>query len=186
MHSHIPEFGTKRANEERRDGGCGVVFDPAMQKYAVGYRAKDELYLLFSGGVETGESVEEGILREVREESGLHNFQHVEKIAEALTHYHNRAKKVNRVAHATCLLVALGSADTLPVQLEAHETFVLRWVTPEELVANWQSQNGDHGLDHWLYFLGIAVGRAVELGYDTTSGLSLCAEVVREARESAI
>lgn len=31
----IPEFGIKRENEERRDGGCAVVFDPQNQKYAV-------------------------------------------------------------------------------------------------------------------------------------------------------
>jgi hypothetical protein len=32
----IPEFGIKRDNEERRDGGCGIVFDPATKLYAVG------------------------------------------------------------------------------------------------------------------------------------------------------
>jgi len=35
MNKNIPEFGTKRENEGRRDGGCAVVFDPASQKYAV-------------------------------------------------------------------------------------------------------------------------------------------------------
>ncbi len=30
-----PEFGTKRKEEKRRDGGWGVVFDPRTQKYAV-------------------------------------------------------------------------------------------------------------------------------------------------------
>lgn len=33
--SDILEFGIKRENEERRDGGCAVVFDPVSQKYAV-------------------------------------------------------------------------------------------------------------------------------------------------------
>lgn len=36
MRGTIPEFGIKRENEEHRDGGCGVVFDPKTQKYAVG------------------------------------------------------------------------------------------------------------------------------------------------------
>ena len=31
----ILEFGIKRENEERRDGGCSVVFNPETQKYAV-------------------------------------------------------------------------------------------------------------------------------------------------------
>jgi hypothetical protein len=28
METEIPEFGIKRENEERRDGGCAIVFDP--------------------------------------------------------------------------------------------------------------------------------------------------------------
>ena len=28
----ILEFGIKRENEERRDGGSGVIFDPKTQK----------------------------------------------------------------------------------------------------------------------------------------------------------
>lgn len=162
MSESVPEFGTPREDEERRDGGCAVVYDPATGLYAVGRREQDGLLLLFSGGVEEGEDITEGILREVREESGLYDFAHVERVAQALTHYHNRAKHVNRVAHATCLLVVLGSAATKPTKLEAHEQFALYWATPEEIRANWAAENADHGLDHWLYFLDIgiaAVGR---------------------------
>src|ERR1700722_4176569 len=98
----IPEFGTKRENEERRDGGCAVVFDPKTQKYAVNKHDANGLLGLFSGGVEAGEEIQAGILREVAEESGLDDFLYVEPIAEALTHYHNILKNVNRVAKATC------------------------------------------------------------------------------------
>src|SRR3989344_7057503 len=96
----IPEFGIKRENEERRDGGCAVVFDPQSQKYAVGKQENGRMRL-FSGGVDYGEDIEDGVLREVREESGLHDFLHIEKIAEAMTHYRNTLKNVDRVAHAT-------------------------------------------------------------------------------------
>ena len=53
---NIPEFGIKRKNEERRDGGCGVIFDPETQKYAVG---KDYIgrLRLFSGGLNLGEDI---------------------------------------------------------------------------------------------------------------------------------
>lgn len=149
----IPEFGTPAENEERRDGGCAVVFDPATGLYAVGKRDADGLMLLFSGGVEPDEDIRAGILREVREESGLHDFAHVEQIAEAMAHYRNKAKNVNRVAKATCLLVILKSADVVPVQLEAHEQFALAWVTPGDIRRNWTERNEDRGLDHWLYFL---------------------------------
>ena len=170
----VLEFGTPRENEERRDGGCAVVFDPVTQKYAVGERAKDGLFLLYSGGAEEGEAIKDAILREVTEESGLHGFKQVEKIAEALTHYYNRGKDVNRLAHATCLLVILNHSETVPTQLEAHEDFTLRWTTPSEILANWKKHNTDHSLDHWIYFLSLAVERAVELGLDTASDLEPC------------
>ncbi|MBU6321470.1 MAG: NUDIX hydrolase [Patescibacteria group bacterium] len=164
MTDAIREFGTPREDEERRDGGCAVVYDPTAKQYAVGRRG-DGLLIFFSGGVEAGEDIIDGILREVREESGLHDFAHVEQIAEAMTHYRNEAKGVNRVAHATCLLAILASRGTLPTKLEAHEDFALEWASPEEIRANWAEHNGAHDLDHWLYFLERGVARLGELGY---------------------
>lgn len=165
----IKEFGIKRENEERRDGGCGIVLDPVSQKYAVGEQTKDGLYRLFSGGVDADEDIKAGILREVTEESGLHDFLHVEKIAEALTHYHNNLRNVNRVAHATCFLVILKSTDLKELHLEEHENFTLAWTTADEIFANWEERNQNKDHDHWIYFLKLAVKRAVELGYDKSS-----------------
>jgi len=160
----IPEFGIKRENEERRDGGCGVIFDPQTQKYAVGKQENGRLRL-FSGGVNPGEGIEDGVLREVREESGLYDFQYIEKIAEALCHFHNSLKNVNRIAHATCFLVVLKSNKLIPTQLEEHEKFTLDWSTPEEILENWKVRNQNKDHDHWIYFLKKAVVRLKELKY---------------------
>ena len=165
----IPEFGIKRDNEERRDGGCGIVLDPKTGLYAFGRQDHDGLCRLFSGGVEDGEDIEKGVLREVTEESGLADFLYVEKIAEAFTHYHNSLKNVNRVAHATCFLVVLKSTDLIGVQLESHEKFKLAWATSDEIFADWESRNENKDYDHWIYFFKKAVRRAVELGYDKVS-----------------
>ncbi len=165
----IPEFGIKREDEERRDGGCAVVFDPATQKYAVG-KQTNGFFRLFSGGVDENEDIQEGILREVVEEGGLHDFLHVEKIAEAFTHYRNTLRNVNRVAHATCFLVILKSVHLVDVQHEEHETFSLHWASAQEIMENWEASNQNHDCDHWIYFFKKAVDRAKELGYDTTSG----------------
>src|ERR1035437_9722772 len=105
--SDILEFGIKRENEERRDGGCAVVFDPASQKYAAYRNSTNKMLGLYGGGFDAGEDKIEGVLREVKEESGLYDFLYVEKIDEVTTHYYNVDKKVNRVALATCLLVIL-------------------------------------------------------------------------------
>ncbi len=164
----ILEFGIKRENEERRDGGCGIVFDSATQKYAVG-KQHDGKLRIFSGGVDAAEDIQQGVMREVTEESGLHDFLHIEKISDVITHYHNSLRNVNRVAHATCFLVILGSVDLFPVELEAHETFSLVWVTAAELLSDLELNNGNKDNDHWIYFLRKAVSRAIELGYDKTS-----------------
>ena len=163
----IPEFGIKRENEERRDGGCGVVFNPATQKYAVGKQSTDGLFRLFSGGVEAKEDIKDGVLREIIEESGLNDFLYVEKIAEAFTHYYNSLKNVNRVAHATCFLVVLRTDKLQSTELEEHEKFSLAWATSEEIISNWESRNQNKDYDHWLYFMKKCVSRAVELGYAT-------------------
>lgn len=172
--NNLPEFGIKRENEERRDGGCAVVFDPKSQKYAALKLIEKDSYRICSGGVDDGEDVKDGILREVIEESGLYDFLYVEKIAEAMSHYYNSLRKVNRVGHATCFLVILKSTNVKQTQLEEHEKFKLVWVTAEDLLNNWKSKNtekgsNEKGYDHWIYFMNKAVKRAIELGYDKTS-----------------
>ncbi len=167
--SDILEFGIKRENEERRDGGCAVVFDPVSQKYAVNKYIDHNRFGFFSGGVEDGEDMQNGILREVTEEGGLYDFLYVEKIGEAECHFYASLKKVNRVARATCLLVILKSINLKPTQLEEHERFELAWVTAKEMLLDLNKNNKDKNRDHWIYFFKKAVNRAIELGYDTTS-----------------
>jgi 8-oxo-dGTP pyrophosphatase MutT (NUDIX family) len=161
----IREFGVKKEHEERRDGGCGVVFDPESQRYAVGKKGEGGLLILFSGGVNSEEDIKDGVLREVVEESGLHDFLHVEKIGKVLCHYYNAAKHVDRVAHATCFLLILKSIDLVPTQLEEHEKFTLAWATPQEILSNWEARNINKDYDHWIYFFNKSVDRVVELGY---------------------
>jgi 8-oxo-dGTP pyrophosphatase MutT (NUDIX family) len=169
----ILEFGIKRENEERRDGGCGVVFDPVTQKYAVSIQPTNGKLRLFAGGVDPDEDLEKGVLREVTEESGLYDFHYVEKITEVMAHYHNSLRKVNRVTKSTCFLVILKSTNLVDVKHEEHETFDLHWATVEELFANWKLNNTNNDYDHYFHFFKKAVPRAKELGYDKTSNIDL-------------
>ncbi len=166
---NIPEFGIKRENEERRDGGCGVVFDPETQKYAIGIYTENGNLWLFSGGVNVGEDIKDGVLREITEEGGLHDFLYIEKIAEAMCHYYNTLKKVNRVGHATCFFVVLKSRDLVQTKLEEHEKFTLVWVTAQEILDNWNKRELNRRPEHWIYFLKKSVNRAIELGYDKSN-----------------
>ncbi len=162
------ETGEKRQNEEFKNGGAGVVFDPVSQKYAIADLGGGKS-LLFAGGVSEGEDVEECVMREIIEESGLHNFKYVEKIETSYAHYFNTLKKVNRVARAECYLVILENTETLPVALEEHEKFVLAWKDAKEIKDWWVRNDDEDGFKHYIRFLDEAVARAIELGYDTTS-----------------
>lgn len=166
--TNIPEFGIKRENEERRDGGSGIVFDPQSKKYAIGKHHEDGSLRLFSGGVSEDEDIQEGIIREVTEESGLYDFQYVEKIDEALTHYCNPLRKVNRVAHATCFLLILKSTKIKSVELEEHEKFSLEWATADDILADWRIRNQNRDNDHWIYFMEKSIKRIKELGFDVS------------------
>jgi 8-oxo-dGTP pyrophosphatase MutT (NUDIX family) len=166
MTEAIPEFGTPREGEERRDGACAVVFDPNADLFAAGKLEAGFLHL-FGGGVEPGEDPEQGIVREVIEESGLYDFADIKALGQAMAHYRNHQKQVNRVTKVTSFLLILRSADTVPAQHEAHEQFSLMWVTAEQLLADWRAHNAEGDLDHWIHFLGIATTRLKELGFGT-------------------
>jgi 8-oxo-dGTP pyrophosphatase MutT (NUDIX family) len=163
MMQPLPEFGTKKENEERRDGGCGVIFDPRAKKFAVGELRASGQYVFFGGGINPNEDIKECVLREVMEESGLHDFVYIEKISEVITHYRNNVKNVNRMAHATCFLLILNSRNVQDQQLEEHEKIDLVWATPEEIRENWESRNENKDFDHWLYFLKLGVERLKDL-----------------------
>lgn len=167
----ILEFGIKRENEERRDGGCSIVFDPLTQKYAVYRNLKNGVLGLFGGGFEEDEDEKDGVLRELVEESGLIDYLHIEKIDRVLTHYYHINKNINRVASASCFLVVLKSRNTQPTKLEEHEDFELMWATEEEIFSSWKSKNENKDYDHWIYFLDKANTRLKELGYDKTNNL---------------
>lgn len=169
----ILEFGIKRENEERRDGGCSVVFNPETQRYAVYRNLKNGILGLYGGGFNGGEDEREGVLRELMEESGLNDFLHIEKVDKILTHYFNRNKGINRVALATCFLVILKSTNLQPTKLEEHEKFELVWATSDEIFSCWKAINQNKDYDHWFYFFKKAIPRAKELGYDTTSVIEL-------------
>lgn len=161
----LPEFGIKRENEERRDGGCGVIFDPETKKFAVGEESEGGLFITFGGGVNSDEDMMTGVLREVKEESGLYDFLDVYKIAEAVCHYYSKARKVNRIANATSFLIILKSKAMMEIKHEEHEKFTLVWKTADEILTNWKERNEEKDLDHWFYFFGNALKKLEELGY---------------------
>lgn len=166
----ILEFGIKRENEERRDGGCCVVFDPNTKKYAVYKHPKSDVFCLFGGGFDEGEDEQKGCLRELVEESGLVDYSYTEKLDSVITHYFNNNKMVNRIAYATCYLVVLNSLKKEDTKLENHESdFKFILATSDEILNNWNFNNNSKDYEHWIYFLKKAVQRLEKLGHLKTS-----------------
>jgi leucyl-tRNA synthetase/ADP-ribose pyrophosphatase YjhB (NUDIX family) len=164
-----PETGKARKDEERRDGGSAVIFDPKTQKYAVA-DYPDGVYRLYGGGSDEGEGLEQAITREVNEESGLFDFGHKEQIQTYFAHYYNDRKHLSRSALATSFLFILNTTEEKERHLEPHEVGMsLVWKTPEEILANWSEHNTEGSLDHWIDSLKRSVARTIELGVDTTS-----------------
>lgn len=166
----ILEFGIKRENEERRDGGFAIIFDPKNQLYAVGQYESNNFLYLFGGGRNEGENKKDGVVREVKEESGLYDFLHVEEIGEAMVHYFHSMKKVNRITLAACFLIVLNSASLVDTEQEEHENFNLTWVKKEDLVFNWKNnRDNENQPHHWMYFLEKASERLRDLGHIRTN-----------------
>jgi len=163
------EFGQKKPNEEFRNGGAGIVFDPGSQKYAVARWNDDGRVSLFAGGLNGKESVREAIIREVKEEGGFYDFERVEWIDVAYAHFFNKAKNVNRFARAECLLLILKSVKQNSIALEDHENFEVVWLSADEILTEWEKRNKDGGYSHYMEFLREGVARAIELGYDKVS-----------------
>jgi len=171
-----PETGELRKDEVFSDGGCGVVFDPETQKYAMAEWSDGRLNF-FAGGPEPEDvTIRDTILREVVEESGLHDFKEDHFICTTYPHYYHTAKKLNRVARAEAHLLILESRDTREVQLMDHEQFVLVWKDADEIREKWESMNQDGGYTHYLMSLRHGVAKAIELGYDKTSDTEIYKE----------
>jgi 8-oxo-dGTP pyrophosphatase MutT (NUDIX family) len=166
----ILEFGIKRDNEERRDGGFAIIFDPKNKLYAVGKHLSSDFLYLFGGGRNERENKKDGIIREVKEESGLHDFLHVEEIGEAMVHYFHSIKKINRITKATCFLIVLDSTSLIDTEPEEHENFSLTWVKEEDLFFNWRNNRDDENQPHhWIYFMEKASKRLRDLGFVVTN-----------------
>jgi leucyl-tRNA synthetase len=128
-------------------------------------------YCLPGGGVDEGETIEEGALRETREETGYNHFSSVREIGTVEANYFNPVRKIYRRALSTGYAVKI--ADETPgkpalTELEAQFGMAHTWISKEKALELLRSDSNCSGEDAYLltrYLLGHHVGGDNEAPY---------------------
>lgn len=82
------------------------------------------------GSVLKGENAEEGIMREIKEETGINEGK--------LTHIHHIIHKESHSLHETFLLETNYNKNA--IKLQKGETIDYKWITKEELIKHYDSE----------------------------------------------
>lgn len=121
---------------EDRVTGKAVVFDYAGNVALIGNSAND-FYLLPGGGIDDGEFVEEGVIRECREEIGCHVvLKHGLGIVED---YRNRDKK-HCISHGFIAELVGEKGTPQLTEEEAKNGLIVVWKPLEEAIALLENQ----------------------------------------------
>ena len=103
-------------------------------KYLLVYYPDLKYSALLTGGVEEGETIEEAVKREIREEVGYVNFRSIKKIDTVIeSSFWHPLKNINFHSFFYPAIVELADGEKLGVSEEEKNIQVEKWVTEEEL-----------------------------------------------------
>lgn len=86
------------------------------------------------GGVEDGETYEDAIIREVKEETGYINFKKIEKLGwEMESHFYAKHKDINRQAFTQVFVIELADLNKEQLSEEENEKHDVVWVPISEV-----------------------------------------------------
>jgi len=115
------------------NGIIAIVKHWSEEKY-IGLKWPDVGWGTFlSGGIDEGDSPEETVLKEIREETGYVNARIVRSLGTVHSRYYHAAKKQNRIGHALSFYIELLNGECEPVSEEERTKHELLWLTKEEL-----------------------------------------------------
>ena len=86
------------------------------------------------GGVEEGESYEDAIIREIKEETGYKNFKKIEKLGWQMeSHFYAKHKDINRQAFTQVFVVELSDLEKEDLSDEESKKHKIVWVPISEI-----------------------------------------------------
>lgn len=106
-----------------------------------------------TGGIETGDSVEETVQKEILEETGFKNVKHIEEM-DCVSHglFYHVVKKVNRLAHYHLVFAQLEDLEQETISEEELAIARFEWVYEDE-VEGTLSRNDMKKL--WKFYLDL-------------------------------
>ena len=102
-------------------------------KYLVIRYKKDNSRAFVTGGIESNETPEEAVIREIKEETGFINIRKIEKICNTDCTFYNSIKNVNRRAFTYNYYVELENGENIEVSEEEQNISDFEWVNEDDL-----------------------------------------------------
>lgn len=102
-------------------------------KYLVIRYKKDNSRAFVTGGIESNETPEEAVIREIKEETGFINIKKIEKICNTDCTFYNSIKNINRRAFTYNYYVELENGENIEVSEEEQNISDFEWVNEDDL-----------------------------------------------------
>lgn len=108
---------------------------------------KHDWHTIVLGGIDEGESPEQAIIREIKEETGYTDITVVKKLGGRVQAEYNAAhKKENRVAITTGFYITLNSDTRVEISQEEQDNFDIYWMPRKEFL---KTRMTNSELVHW-------------------------------------
>ena len=146
------DFGEPLEDTVDARGSVVIVYDSKTQKFLGVKTGTNDGLWLNGGGSEGDETFEQTAIRELREETGFHEYEKVFPLGDPVySYYFNDVKKVNKRSFGQGFLFYVDAENRGEAAPEEHENFTFDWFTYDELVAGVERVKG--GVEHWLEML---------------------------------
>ena len=102
-------------------------------KYLVIRYKKNNSRAFVTGGIESNETPEEAVIREIKEETGFINIKKIEKICNTDCTFYNSIKNINRRAFTYNYYVELENSENIGVSKEEQNILDFEWINEDDL-----------------------------------------------------